>query len=155
MDPLIEIRQSDPSLPAVIRLIEAHNAHGDAHYPAESNHHLTPDDYAVSDVDLWGAWHGPDCLGMIGLQPLGEAAGEIKSMHVGQAARGQGVAAALLEHVIRVAGERGWQSLWLETGSRDGSAAARALYEKCGFCYTEPFGTYVLDPESVFMTRRI
>ena len=31
-------------------------------------------------------------------------------------------------------------------------AAARALYARCGFIETGPFGDYVPDPNSVFMT---
>jgi putative acetyltransferase len=34
----------------------------------------------------------------------------------------------------------------------DGFAAARALYSHFGFVYCAPFGDYVLDPNSVFMT---
>ncbi|MCV3271537.1 GNAT family N-acetyltransferase [Roseobacter sinensis] len=152
---MIDIRRADPAAPPVVALIEAHNAHGDAHYPAESNHHLTPQDYADSDVMLWVAWRGQQCLGMAGLQPLSPDAGEVKSMHVADIARGQGVANALIAHVIAAAREMGLRSLWLETGSREASAAARRLYEKHGFRYTDPFGSYTHDPESVFMTRTI
>jgi putative acetyltransferase len=34
----------------------------------------------------------------------------------------------------------------------DAFAAARALYAGFGFIMCPPFGTYVLDPNSVFMT---
>ena len=34
-------------------------------------------------------------------------------------------------------------------------AAARALYKRYGFSYCEPFGDYVEDPNSVFMTKAL
>jgi putative acetyltransferase len=48
----------------------------------------------------------------------------------------------------------GLTRLSLETGSLEGSAAARRLYERAGFTYCPPFGSYADDPMSVFMTRR-
>ena len=45
--------------------------------------------------------------------------------------------------------------MFLETGSREASAAARRLYERAGFSYCAPFGAYVDDPMSVFMTRTL
>jgi putative acetyltransferase len=32
---------------------------------------------------------------------------------------------------------------------------ARTLYEQAGFSYCPPFGDYVEDPNSVFMTRTL
>ena len=32
---------------------------------------------------------------------------------------------------------------------------ARQLYAACGFTYCEPFGNYVNDPNSVFMTMEL
>jgi hypothetical protein len=39
-----------------------------------------------------------------------------------------------------------------ETGSMDAFALARALYAGFGFIVCPPFGDYVVDPNSVFMT---
>ena len=68
-------------------------------------------------------------------------------MDILHAMRGLGGAAALTPLQA--------MDLWLETGSRDASAAARRLYERVGFTYCPPFGSYVEDPESVFMTRHL
>jgi putative acetyltransferase len=40
----------------------------------------------------------------------------------------------------------------LETGSMAAFAPARALYSRFGFVTCGPFGDYILDPNSVFMT---
>jgi putative acetyltransferase len=149
------IHVADPRTAPIRHLIKAHVAHGDAAYPAESNHHLTPEDYAQSDVVLYAAWDGTDCLGMLGLLKLNDSHAEVKSMHVLEAARGRGVAAALLTFIIQHATGEKLDHLFLETGSRDASAAARALYERFGFGYCAPFGDYIVDPESVFMDLRL
>ena len=67
----------------------------------------------------------------------------------------QGVAASLLQHMLDAAAERDYQRASLETGSMASFAPARHLYERFGFQYCEPFADYVLDPNSVFMTREI
>lgn len=152
---MIEVRRTQPSHEAVARLIEAHIAHGNAHYPVESNHHLSAEAHATSEVDLFAAWNGDQCVGIIGLKQLDDTHAELKSMHVIDEARGQGVASFLMETVLSEARVRGFQRISLETGSRDASAAARRLYERFGFDYCAPFGTYCEDVESVFMTRRL
>lgn len=151
----MEIRIADPKDAPVARLIAAHVAHGEAHYPTESNHHVLPDDYARSGVILFAAWEGADCLGIAGLKLLDDGHGELKSMHVLPQARGRGVGMALVDRVIGHARSRGLRRISLETGSRAASLAARLLYERQGFGYCPPFGTYAEDPESVFMTREI
>jgi len=146
------VRPADPDHPAVAAVIAAHVAHSDANYPMESCHHLRPEEYAGSGIALFGAWDGEACLGTIGLKRLSGEAGEIKSMHVLAAARGRGVGAGLILHLLQEATDRGYRRLFLETGSQDPSAAARRLYERIGFVFCPPFPPYRADPASVFMT---
>jgi putative acetyltransferase len=73
-------------------------------------------------------------------------------MHTAQAARRTGVGSAMLRHIIATARAGGMARLSLETGSWDYFAPARALYARHGFVECDPFGDYVLDPNSVFMT---
>jgi putative acetyltransferase len=68
------------------------------------------------------------------------------------ALRRRGAGRAVLAHIVRVARERGYARLSLETGSMPAFAPARRLYESFGFGYCAPFGEYKLDPHSVFMT---
>ena len=76
-------------------------------------------------------------------------------MRVDDAFVGQGVGRAMLEHIVREARARGMTSLWLETGSGPAFAPAAKLYESAGFTRCGPFGSYVEDPFSVFMTLKI
>lgn len=66
--------------------------------------------------------------------------------------RGRGVGQALLTHIIAVASARGYSRLSLETGAMAAFKPAHRLYMRNGFGYCGPFGAYVEDPHSVFMT---
>ena len=57
--------------------------------------------------------------------------------------------------IIEVAKSRGYERLSLETGAMDAFRPAQKLYESFGFVYCDPFGEYVEDPNSVFMTMRL
>lgn len=148
---MVEIRPADFNDPQLHQLVEAHHAYGAKHYPAESNHELGIEEMAAENMQLFTAWLGDHCVGMLGLKPFGDASAELKSMHVLETGRGQGVAIQLVNHVIALAKQQRIAVLYLETGSRDASAAARRLYEKLGFSYCDPFADYRKDPESVFM----
>lgn len=65
----------------------------------------------------------------------------------------RGVARRLLAHIIDEARRRGYARLSLETGSAAAFEPAQRLYASAGFAYCGPFGGYVEDPYSVFMTR--
>lgn len=73
-------------------------------------------------------------------------------MHTVAERRRSGIGSAMLRHIVRAARGLGAKRLSLETGSWEYYHPARALYRKHGFVESEPFGDYVLDPNSVFMT---
>ncbi|MEQ9488538.1 MAG: hypothetical protein RIM72_06040 [Alphaproteobacteria bacterium] len=58
----------------------------------------------------------------------------------------------LVNHIVSVAGSRGYERLSLETGSYPEFQPARSLYARHGFIETGPFEGYVEDPHSTFMT---
>ncbi len=60
-----------------------------------------------------------------------------------------------MRQIIAEAKRRGYRRLSLETGSMAAFKPARQLYAACGFTYCEPFGDYVNDPNSVFMTMEL
>lgn len=143
----------DPRDPALVDLIAHHAAHGDAHYPAESNHHQNGATLHGEGVVLFVGQLDGRPVAMGGYKPTGHAQAEMKSMHVLGAARGQGAGAQIVQMILDHAAASGMASINLETGSLEGSAAARRLYERLGFTYCAPFGSYCEDPNSVFMTR--
>ena len=76
-------------------------------------------------------------------------------MRVDDAFLGQGIGRAILNHLVAEARSLGLESLWLETGSTPAFVPALRLYESAGFARCGPFGDYVDDPFSVFMTKTL
>ena len=93
------------------------------HSPPESRHALDLSGLQADDVTFWSVWNEATLVGCGGLKELDAVHGEIKSMHTAKAARGQGIAAQMLEHIMAEARRRGYTRLSLETGSM---AALRA-----------------------------
>jgi ribosomal protein S18 acetylase RimI-like enzyme len=73
-------------------------------------------------------------------------------MHTAELVRRTGAGTAMLRHIIAAARACGMSRLSLETGSWDYFRPARALYQRNGFLECPPFGDYIPDPNSVFMT---
>ena len=94
-------------------------------------------------------------MGCGALMQLDPTHGEIKSMRTAAQHLQKGVGAAILKHIIQIAREQGLKRLSLETGSQVEFIPARKMYEKFGFVECPPFGEYVLDPLSVFMTKTL
>jgi putative acetyltransferase len=120
--------------------------------PAESVHALDLDTLRGPDISFWSVWEGDALLGCGALKELDPRHGEIKSMRTPEALRRRGAGRAVLAHILAVARARGYQRLSLETGSQEPFRPARRLYESVGFTVCGPFGDYVLDPNSVYMT---
>lgn len=151
----IEIRPDDVTGEAVIELLRVHGQAMLAASPAESCHFLPAEGLRAPGVSFWAMWDGEELVGCGALKDLGGGEGEIKSMHTRAAQRGKGLGKQMLRHIIEEARSRGMKTLLLETGSMDAFAPARRLYEEAGFTYCDPFGDYVLDPNSAFMRREI
>jgi putative acetyltransferase len=107
------------------------------------------------DVSFWSAWNGEALMGTGALKRMDADNGEVKSMHTLEMSRRTGMGQAMLLHIIEAAREMGLKTLWLETGSFDFFAPARALYAKHGFTECGPFGGYKPDANSTFMKREI
>ena len=156
MPRMMTIAVDDPRRPDVLVLLGEHLADMYATTPAESVHALDPDALSAPTITFWSA-RGEDggLLGCTALKELSPQDGELKSMRTATAARGRGVGAALLQHVLAAADARGYRTVHLETGTEDYFAPARRLYERHGFEYCEPFGDYQPDSWSRFMSLRL
>ena len=121
--------------------------------PPESRHALDLSGLREPGVRMWVARLDGALVGTVALKNLTPTHDELKSMRTDPAARGNGVASALLEHALDDARARGIDQVSLETGSMAFFDPARALYRKYGFTECGPFGSYVADPNSTFMAR--
>lgn len=73
-------------------------------------------------------------------------------MHTLESERRKGVGSAMLRHIVAAARAQAMSRLSVETGSSGYFGPARTLYRKHGFVDCAPFGDYVADPNSVFMS---
>ena len=123
--------------------------------PEESCHVMAPDAVADAGVVMLGLRKAGVLLAIGAYKSIAPDHGELKSMHTAAQARGQGAARKILDELLAHAKQAGLTRMSLETGTAEVFAAARALYAAHGFEECPPFGNYVKDPHSMFMTHYI
>ena len=155
MIPALAITPDPLTSPEIHDLIATHLAQMRAQSPACSVHALDLSGLTGPGMAFWAARLNNELVGCGALKRLSPTEGEIKSMHVRAAHRGKGLARAILGHIEGEARAGGMRRLWLETGSQPEFAAARALYTAFGYAECPPFGDYLPDPNSTFMTREL
>lgn len=149
------IRADDLSDPRVVALLTLHFNTCHAVTPKGSAHALDLSGLRAPGISFWTMWDGDSLLATGALKRLDEAHGEVKSMHTSQQARRKGAGSAMLQHIMDEARAMGLSRLSLETGSFDFFRPAVALYKRHGFTECPPFGSYRVDPNSVFLSRLI
>ncbi len=151
----LEIRLDNLENTQVVALICEHLASMEPTAPPESRHALDMEGLRGSDVTFWACWDGEILAGIVALKRLSPCHAEIKSMKTALPYLRKGIASKMLDHIILEAKRCGYTMLSLETGSMEFFEPARKLYRSFGFMECGPFGSYVEDPNSVFMTRTI
>ena len=133
-------------------LLAAHLVFAREVTPEGHVHALDLDGLLDPAVTVFAARRGGVLLGVGALKRLDDDHAEIKSMHTAAAARGRGVARAMVDHLVATAAARGHTRVSLETGTDDVFAPARTLYAQAGFVPCEPFADYTANPYSTCMT---
>ena len=148
----LAIHPGDPRDPAVTALLQASHALMQSLYPPEDNYYLSIDALCTPTIRFFVAEKNGKILGCAAIA-LKDGYGELKSMFVDPAARGSGVADALLHHLDQIARAENLPVLRLETGP--GLDAAHKLYARHGFTPCDRFGDYPEAANSIFMEKRI
>ncbi|MGR3698999.1 MAG: GNAT family N-acetyltransferase [Roseovarius sp.] len=149
---MIIVEAADPKHPEASALLRASHALMESLFPPEDNFFLDIDALCAPDIRFFAARSGATIIGT-GALALREGYGEVKSMFVAEAARGQGAADALLRQIEDEARAHALPCLRLETGNL--LHAAHKLYERHGFARRGPFGEYPDAPSSIFMEKRL
>lgn len=152
MPSVVTISRADFNDPALRRFLQAHLDELEPTAPPESRHALEMGELQRDGVRLWVASVDGVLVGtaaLVGFEPGHE---ELKSMRTDPAHRGAGIASTLLRVLLDDAQERGIERISLETGSMEFFAPARRLYARHGFVECAPFGSYVQDPNSTYLT---
>jgi putative acetyltransferase len=147
MDLLIE-RATTPSddVRSLIAELEDHLAAG---YPPEQRHGLALDAIFQPHIQFFVARLDGAAVGCAGVAMFADLA-EVKRMYVRPAARGRGVADALLARIETATRDAGLARLCLETGDRQ--LAAIRVYSRGGFSRCEAFGAYATMPPASIAT---
>ena len=141
----VVIAQAVPGSRDALDLIEALDEELLRRYPGASIEGLLPEDVTDRLVFLVARiGNRPVACGAV--RELDAVTGEIKRMFVRPEHRGQGVARAILAALEARAGEVGYTTLRIETGSRQPEAVG--LYKSAGYVAIPPFGKYVGNPYS-------
>jgi putative acetyltransferase len=145
------IQVDDLSGDQVRGLIALHLAGMHAESPPESVFALDLSGLQSPDVTVWTAWRGDRIASVGALKTLDSISGELKSMRTHPEFLRQGVAGALLTHIIGEAKRRGLTRLSLETGRGPAFEPALTLYRKRGFVDGGPFADYPANAFSQFL----
>jgi putative acetyltransferase len=120
-----------------------------AEYPPEQRHGLDLDAIFQPHIQFFIARVDGAAVGCGGVAVFADFA-EVKRMYVRPAARGHGIADALLERIERVTRDAGLARLCLETGDRQ--LAAIRVYSRAGFSRCGAFGDYAAMPPASIAT---
>src|ERR1700691_1347578 len=124
---------ADPTLDDVRGLVEHHLRFGRSHSPPQDAHALEVDELLDPAVTLFSIRCRGDLVAIGALKRLDDQHAEMKTMHTAEHVRGQGIGHTMLDHLLAVARERGFERVSLETGSMEAFAPARSLYTSAGF----------------------
>jgi putative acetyltransferase len=148
----VQINRADFGDPRLAAFLQAHLDDMEPTAPPESRHALDLTALQADGVRLWVGTVGDDLVATAALAALAGRHEELKSMRTDPALRGRGLASRMLAHVLDDARSRGVARVSLETGSMVFFEPARRFYARAGFVACPPFGSYVDDPNSTFMT---
>jgi putative acetyltransferase len=151
----MRIEIDDVSRPQVLALLEEHLRNMHELSPPEHVFAFDASKLRAPGVAFWTAWQDGTLLGCAALKELSPSQGEVKSMRTPANLRRHGAGRALLNHILQVSRERGYVELFLETGRHPAFGPAQELYRSVGFCECGPFGAYVENGNSVFMSLQL
>lgn len=150
MSPAICIVETAVTAPDALALIAESEAEQSAIYPPEVRYAFSPDELLAAQTRFALAYCGGRPVGCGGMAPY-PGYGELKRIFTTRAARGTGVAKALVRRLEEIARALGLPLMRLETG--EASPEALALYARLGYARRGAFGDYRENGSSVFMER--
>ncbi len=152
-DERIFITPVDPRTPVIHKMISDLDDYQASLYPPESNHLEPVEKLVSSEYYFIAAWKNSVPLGIASFRRILGTYVEIKRLYVPHEHRGMGLAIKLMEALEKKAFQEGFPEVRLETGVHQ--IEALSLYQKLGYEKTGPFGSYQLDPLSVFMRKKL
>ena len=151
----MRIEPTSPDSPGAQALIAMSDAYMAELYPAESNHLESVQALIRPNVHFLGCFLEDRIVGCGAVKILSDDGdyGEIKRVFVLDGHRGKGYSRGIMEKLEEHLRSRGIALARLETGILQPEALG--LYRRLGYTERGPFGSYVEDPLSVFMEKRL
>jgi GNAT superfamily N-acetyltransferase len=148
---VIEVRDQAIDRPPASDLVAALLADLDERYGPGDFAPVPPERFAAPHGAFVVAYLDGDAVGCGGLFRVDGATAELKRMFVAPAARGRGVARAVLGALEERAAGLGYERLRLETGNRQPEAIA--LYRSAGYTDIDPYPPYAAGEVSVCFAK--
>lgn len=148
-------RVRDLDDPDVLAIVAKSDDYLSSLYPPESNH-AEPLQALVGEDSAFFAGYVGEQLAACGAVKLVEddiAYGEIKRVFVAEEQRGKRIATAVMHYLEDYLSNNGVRVARLEAGPMQPEALR--LYRKLGYTERGPFGSYRIDPLSVFMEKNL
>jgi putative acetyltransferase len=148
----MRIEVDDVTRPDVLALLEEHLRNMYELSPPDQVFAFDASKLRAPGITFWTARENGTLYGCAALKHISPTQGEVKSMRTPARLRRHGAGRILLQHILEVSRERGYQELFLETGRHAAFAPAQALYRSVGFQECGPFHGYRDNGNSVFMS---
>lgn len=151
----MNIAKLDPVDPRARVLLDESDAYMATLYPPQSNHMEGVEALRQANVLFVGACIGAELAGCGAVKTMHDDGvyGEIKRVFVPPLFRGRGISRAIMEFLERHLVAQGVPLARLEMGALQ--PEAMGLYRRLGYLERPPFGKYQLDPQSLFMEKRL
>jgi putative acetyltransferase len=139
----------------VVALVAKSDQYLSALYPAESNHAEPLAALMGEDSAFFAGYIGEKlaACGAVKMYEDDTAYAEIKRVFVAEEHRGKRLATAVMQHLEEYLLSIGVNVVRLEAGPLQPKALS--LYRKLGYTKRGPFGSYRVDPLSVFMEKTL
>jgi putative acetyltransferase len=115
--------------------------------PPDTCYMLNVEQMSDPSTTVWVARQNGRAVACGALKRHPGSTGEVKRMYTRPDVQGQGIGRQILDRIIGQARSEGLRELVLETGRKEGHAAAWAIYERAGF---QPCGPVLDYPQSAY-----
>ena len=123
--------------------------------PEGSAHVLDIPGLKVESIKFWSLWQNENLIGCGALKFLDPKHGELKSIRVADPFRNKGYGKKIIKVLVEKSRQLNIQKISIETGSGEFFLPARKLFKNSGFTECKPFGHYVEDPNSCYMSLKL
>ena len=141
--------------PEVNQLLKKHFVELRSVSPKGSTHVLDIEGLQNKSIKFWSIYEHHKLIGCGALKFLDSNHGEFKSIRVADSFRKKGYGKKVISVLFEKSKELGINKISVETGSGEFFLPARKLFKEFGFEECEPFGHYINDSNSCYMSLDI